>query len=222
MTEAKMNPALIELIILAGIAVFLFLRLRSVLGTREGFEKPRMQPKNDAPKRDFKVIDGGEDKDITDNVDKNSKSAEALKLIKSEDENFTVNEFLSGARSAYEWILMSFEKNEIDEIRELLSEEVAEAFDAVVDQRVSQGLTIEAEFIGIREMKLVEAIYSSNTKTAEISVSFVGEMTSVVKNSSGEIVEGDSKQIKRQKDTWTFSKDIKSSNPNWLLVATGE
>ena len=217
-----MNPALIELIILAGIAVFLFLRLRSVLGTRDGFEKPRMQPKNDAPKRDFKVIDGGEDKDITDNVDKNSKSAEALKLIKSEDENFTVNEFLSGARSAYEWILMSFEKNEIDEIRELLSEEVAEAFDAVVDQRVSQGLTIEAEFIGIREMKLVEAIYSSNTKTAEISVSFVGEMTSVVKNSSGEIVEGDSKQIKRQKDTWTFSKDIKSSNPNWLLVATGE
>lgn len=217
-----MNPALIELIILAGIAVFLFLRLRSVLGTREGFEKPRMQPKNDAPKRDFKVIDGGEDKDITDNVDKNSKSAEALKLIKSEDESFTVNEFLSGARSAYEWILMSFEKNEIDEIRELLSEEVAEAFDAVVDQRVSQGLTIEAEFIGIREMKLVEAIYSSNTKTAEISVSFVGEMTSVVKNSSGEIVEGDSKQIKRQKDTWTFSKDIKSSNPNWLLVATGE
>ena len=217
-----MNPALIELIILAGIAVFLFLRLRNVLGTREGFEKPRMQPKNDAPKRDFKVIDGGEDKDITDNVDKNSKSAEALKLIKSEDENFTVNEFLSGARSAYEWILMSFEKNEIDEIRELLSEEVAEAFDAVVDQRVSQGLTIEAEFIGIREMKLVEATYSSNTKTAEISVSFVGEMTSVVKNSSGEIVEGDSKQIKRQKDTWTFSKDIKSSNPNWLLVATGE
>ena len=217
-----MNPALIELIILAGIAVFLFLRLRSVLGTREGFEKPRMQPKNDAPKRDFKVIDGGEDKDITDNVDKNSKSAEALKLIKAEDENFTVNEFLSGARSAYEWILMSFERNEIDEIRELLSEEVAEAFDAVVDQRVSQGLTIEAEFIGIREMKLVEATYSSNTKTAEISVSFVGEMTSVVKNSSGEIVEGDSKQIKRQKDTWTFSKDIKSSNPNWLLVATGE
>ena len=217
-----MNPALIELIILAGIAVFLFLRLRSVLGTREGFEKPRMQPKNDAPKRDFKVIDGGEDKDITDNVDKNSKSAEALKLIKSEDESFTVNEFLSGARSAYEWILMSFEKNEIDEIRELLSEEVAEAFDAVVDQRVSQGLTIEAEFIGIREMKLVEATYSSNTKTAEISVSFVGEMTSVVKNSSGEIVEGDPKQIKRQKDTWTFSKDIKSSNPNWLLVATGE
>ena len=217
-----MNPALIELIILAGIAVFLFLRLRSVLGTREGFEKPRMQPKNDAPKRDFKVIDGGEDKDITDNVDKNSKSAEALKLIKSEDENFTVNEFLSGARSAYEWILMSFEKNEIDEIRELLSEEVAEAFDAVVDQRVSQGLTIEAEFIGVREMKLVEATYSSNTKTAEISVSFVGEMTSVVKNSSGEIVEGDPKQIKRQKDTWTFSKDIKSSNPNWLLVATGE
>jgi len=217
-----MNPAVIELIILAGIAVFLFLRLRSVLGTREGFEKPRMQPKNDAPKRDFKVIDGGEDKDITDNVDKNSKSAEALKLIKSEDENFTVNEFLSGARSAYEWILMSFEKNEIDEIRDLLSEEVAEAFDAVVDQRVSQGLTIEAEFIGIREMKLVEATYSSKTKTAEISVSFVGEMTSVVKNSSGEIVEGDSKQIKRQKDTWTFSKDIKSSNPNWLLVATGE
>ncbi len=217
-----MNPALIELIILAGIAVFLFLRLRSVLGTREGFEKPRMQPKNEGPTRDFKVIDGGEDKDITDNVEKNSESAKALKLIKEKDETFAVNEFLSGARSAYEWILMSFEKNEIDEIRDLLSDEVAEAFDTVVAQRVSQGLTIEAEFIGVREMKLVDASYNSKTKIAEIAVSFIGEMTSVVKNSSGKIVEGDSKQIKRQKDTWTFSKDITSSNPNWLLVATGE
>jgi|TARA_B100001059_G_scaffold101728_1_gene101516 predicted lipid-binding transport protein (Tim44 family) len=217
-----MNPALIELIILAGIAVFLFLRLKNVLGTREGFEKPRMQPKTDSPKREFKVIDGGEDKDITDNVEKNSKSANALKIIKEKDENFTVNEFLSGARSAYEWILMSFEKNEMDDIRDLLSEEVAEAFDSVVEQRVSQGLTIEAEFIGVREMKLVDADYNLKTDTAEIVVSFVGEITSVVKNASGEIIEGDSKQIKRQKDTWTFSKNIKSSDPNWLLVATGE
>ena len=217
-----MNPALIELIILAGIAVFLFLRLKNVLGTREGFEKPRMQPKTDSPKREFKVIDGGEDKDITDNVEKNSKSANALKIIKEKDENFTVNEFLSGARSAYEWILMSFEKNEMDDIRELLSEEVAEAFDSVVEQRVSQGLTIEAEFIGVREMKLVDADYNLKTDTAEIVVSFVGEITSVVKNASGEIIEGDSKKIKRQKDTWTFSKNIKSSDPNWLLVATGE
>ena len=217
-----MNPALIELIILAGIAVFLFLRLKSVLGTREGFEKPRMQPKTDSPKREFKVIDGGEDKDITDNVEKNSNSAKALKTIKERDENFTVNEFLSGARSAYEWILMSFEKNEMDDIRDLLSEEVAEAFDSVVEQRVSQGLTIEAEFIGVREMKLVDADYNLKTDTAEIVVSFVGEITSVVKNASGEIIEGDSKKIKRQKDTWTFSKNIKSSYPNWLLVATGE
>ena len=217
-----MNPALIELIILAGIAVFLFLRLKNVLGTREGFEKPRMEPKTDSPKREFKVIDGGEDKDITDNVEKNSKSANALKIIKEKDEKFTVNEFLSGARSAYEWILMSFEKNEMDDIRDLLSEEVAEAFDSVVEQRVSQGLTIEAEFIGVREMKLVDADYNLKTDTAEIVVSFVGEITSVVKNASGEIIEGDSKQIKRQKDTWTFSKNIKSSDPNWLLVATGE
>ena len=71
-------------------------------------------------------------------------------------------------------------------------------------------------------MKLVDASYNSKTKTAKIAVSFIGEMTSVVKNSSGEIVEGDSKQIKRQKDTWTFSKDILSDNPNWILVATGE
>jgi predicted lipid-binding transport protein (Tim44 family) len=129
---------------------------------------------------------------------------------------------VSGARSAYEWILMSFEKNEMDDIRALLSEEVAEAFDSVVEQRVAQGLTVEAEFIGVREMKLVDADYNLKTDTAEIAVSFIGEMTSVVKNASGEIVEGDTKQIKRQKDTWTFSKDIKSSDPNWLLVATGE
>ena len=91
-----------------------------------------------------------------------------------------------------------------------------------IRDRVSKGLTIEAEFIGIREMKLVDADYNLKTDTAEIVVSFIGEMTSVVKNATGKIVEGDSKQIKRQKDTWTFSKDIKSSDPNWLLVATGE
>ena len=100
-----MSPAIIEILVLAGIAIFLVLRLKNVLGTREGFEKPPLQdaaPSKSA--RDFRVIDGGEDTDITDNVDKKSPSAEALARMKKVDADFMVNDFLTGARSAYEML----------------------------------------------------------------------------------------------------------------------
>ena len=84
------------------------------------------------------------------------------------------------------------------------------------------GLQIEAEFLGIREMKINDVIFDKETDMAEITVSFISELISVVKNSDGEILEGDEKQSKRQKDVWTFSKDIKSQDPVWFLVATGE
>jgi len=83
-------------------------------------------------------------------------------------------------------------------------------------------LQIEAEFLGIREMKINDVIFDKATDMAEITVSFISELISVVKNSDGEIIEGDEKQSKRQKDVWTFSKDLTSQDPVWFLVATGE
>ena len=216
-----MSPAIIEILVLAGIAIFLVLRLKNVLGTREGFEKPPLQdaaPSKNA--RDFRVIDGGEDTDITDNVDKKSPSAEALARMKKVDADFMVNDFLTGARSAYEMILMAFENGDLKDVESFLDEDVKDAFQQVIDMRAQKKLKVEAEFYGIRELSLKNAEFDDKTNVAELSVAFTGELSSVVKNKDGEVVEGDAKQVKRQRDTWTFSRDLSSSDPNWLLVAT--
>ena len=216
-----MSPTIIEILVLAGIAIFLVLRLKNVLGTREGFEKPPLQdaapPKNS---RDFRVIDGGEDTDITDNVDKKSPSAEALARMKKVDADFMVNDFLTGARSAYEMILMAFENGDLKDVESFLDEDVKDAFQQVIDMRAKKKLKVEAEFFGIRELSLKNADFDDKSNVAELSVAFTGELSSVVKNKDGEVVEGDAKQVKRQRDTWTFSRDLSSSDPNWLLVAT--
>jgi predicted lipid-binding transport protein (Tim44 family) len=216
-----MSPAIIEILVLAGIAIFLVLRLKNVLGTREGFEKPPLQDAAPPKKsRDFRVIDGGEDTDITDNVDKKSPSAEALARMKKVDADFMVNDFLTGARSAYEMILMAFENGDLIDVESFLDEDVKDAFQQVIDMRAKKKLKVEAEFYGIRELSLKNAEFDDKTNVAELSVAFTGELSSVVKNKDGEVVEGDAKQVKRQRDTWTFSRDLSSSDPNWLLVAT--
>ncbi len=220
-----MNSPLIQLLVLAGIAVFLILRLRGVLGTREGFEKPavtRPDPNSRTGKPDFDVIEGGPDLDITDHVEEDSDAAKALATMKRVDPTFNVSEFLSGARGAYEMILMAFENGDLDSIVPFISEDVYEAFAGVVDERQRQGLTIEAKFIGISDMTLTDAEFEEVTNEGEISVRFKSEMTSVVRDNAGDVIEGSASEIKRQKDTWTFARKMDSGDPNWRLVATGE
>lgn len=221
-----MEPAVIQLLILAGIAVFLILRLRAVLGTRDGFEQkplPRDAGTDSAPKPRFEVIEGGPDTDITDHVPEGSAAAKALAQMKSADPDFSVDEFLQGARGAYEMILMAFEASELDSILPFLSRDVFNSFDEVVQLREREGLRIEATFVGLRELELVDASFDKPTSEAEITVKFISELTSVVrKTDTGEVVEGDPNQIKRQKDVWVFARDMTSDSPNWKLVATGE
>lgn len=217
-----MNSPLIQLLVLAGIAIFLILRLRSVLGTREGFEKPPVpqQPDTGKSRRDCEVIDGGPDRDITDHVPEDSELAQTLAAMKRVESSFSVSEFLQGARGAYELIVMGFERGNLDEIQPFLSEEVFETFVSVVADREDKGLTIEAEFIGVREMGLVDAQFDKDSNRAEITVRFVGELTSVVRDRGGDIIEGSPNTIKRQKDSWTFARVMGADDPNWLLVAT--
>ena len=211
-----------ELLILLGIALFLIFRLRSVLGTRDGFEKPPAPAPISRQSPDFEVIEGGPDSDIVDHVDADSDMVETLTSIKRVDPEFRLTEFLNGARAAYEMILMGFERGEINDIRAFLSEDVAQTFDDVVQQRRDQGIKIDAEFSGIREMKLQAVTFDSSNSTAELTVMFIGELMSVAKNENGDVIEGDAKKVKRQKDIWTFSKDMGLRDPNWRLVATDE
>ncbi len=103
-----------------------------------------------------------------------------------------------------------------------MAPEIEQAFDDVINDRKFNGLSIEASFIGMRELKLVSADFDNSTNLAGITVSFTAELTSVVRDKSGSIIEGDGKQIKRQKDVWTFARSMASGDPNWQLVATGE
>lgn len=218
-----MSSPIIQLLVLAAIAIFLILRLRDVLGTREGFEKPAVTRKTgERDTRRFEVIEGGPDADINDHVDEGSPAASALAAMKAIEPSFNVGEFLGGARGAYEMILMAFEAGELSKIRPFLADDVYESFASVVEDRAAKGLTIEAEFVGMRELKLIDAEFDPDTREGEITVRFIGELTSVVRDKSGEIVEGNPKEVKRQKDAWTFARVLGSDNPNWLLVATGE
>ena len=219
-----MNSPILQLLVLDGIAIFLILRLKNVLGTRDGFEGPtRSAPAPDTRRRrEFEVIEGGPDHDIVDHVPEDSDAAGALAEIKRIEPDFSVTTFLQGARGAYEMILMAFERGKLDEVTPFLDRDVYETFAQVVDAREQQGLTIEAEFIGVRELALADAQFDSQTRRAEISVRYVGELISVVRDSNGEIVEGAPGQSKRQKDVWTYERIMGSDDPNWRLVATGE
>ncbi len=217
-----MSSSIIQLLVLAGIAVFLILRLRSVLGTREGFEKPPVTADKSSRRPEFDVIEGGPDLDITDHVDDGSTSAKALAAMKMAEPGFMVGSFLEGSRGAYEMILMAFENGDLSEVDGFLSDDLAEALQSVIDDRNEKGLTIEANFVGVREVALKSAEFDRETNEGEVTVRFIGELTSVVKNADGETVEGDATEIKRQKDVWTFARKMSADDPNWQLVATGE
>ncbi|PHP28306.1 Tim44/TimA family putative adaptor protein [Limimaricola cinnabarinus] len=219
-----MNSPIIQLLVLAGIAIFLILRLRGVLGTREGFEKPSLpaQTEKRRARPEFEVIEGGPDRDITDHVPEGSDAAKALYAMKAADPSFNLSEFLQGARGAYEMILMAFENGDLESVKPFLSDDVHEAFAEVVAAREREGLKVEATFVGLGEVAVRDASFDADTREGEIAVRFTGELTYVVRNAAGEIVEGSTSEIKRQRDVWTFGRVMGTEDPNWKLVATGE
>lgn len=216
--------SIIQLLVLAGIAVFLILKLRSVLGSREGFEKPPlpMAAAKPSAKRNFEVIEGGVDPDITDHAPEGSATATALAAMKAAEPGFNVGEFLRGARGAYEMILIAFERGDIDQIRPFLADEVEASFAEAIAARKRDGHSVDASFLGIRDLTLTEAEFDNASRTAEITVRFTGELTSAVRDAAGTIVDGSTTEVKRQRDAWTFSRRMGVQDPNWQLVATGE
>ncbi|MFD1795088.1 Tim44 domain-containing protein [Paracoccus aurantiacus] len=220
-----MSNPMIQLIVLAAIAVFLILRLRGVLGTRDGFESPRVE-EDRRPARDFEAVEDDtrnpqSDDDLADHVDAASPAYAALAAMKQAEPSFSLGEFLSGAKQAYEMILLAFENGDIEGVRPFLSPEVAGAFDGVIKARKEAGQTVEAQFLGTRETALSSASFNPDNAEAELTVRFVGEMISAVKDADGNVIEGDPKSPRKQRDSWTFERKMGSNDPNWRLVATG-
>lgn len=219
-----MNDAVIQLLVLAAIALFLVIRLKNVLGTRTGFEKPpAIDParRDTSVRRDFEVIEGGPDRDITDHVDDGTDNAKALAAMKLAEPGFNVTEFVGGARQAYEMILMAFENGDLEPVQPFLSEDVYEAFLSVIADREDKGLKVQASFIGVSETTLQAAELDRMDNDAQITLRFGCEMTSVVRDAEGTVIEGNPNEIKKQRDVWTFGRVMGSDDPNWKLVATG-
>lgn len=215
---------MIQIVILAGVALFLVLQLRKVLGTRDGFEatqKDEQPVQTNGRARNFDVIDGGgEDHDIAHFIGVETQDGKALAAMKRIEPDFTVSDFASGAKYAYELILMAFENGDLSEVKDFVSEEVFESFNGAIEARKAQGLKVDANFVGVSKTELMEAEFDEASRMAEITMRFSGELTSVVRDANDEIVEGDASQVKRQRDTWTFARGMGVDDPNWQLIAT--
>ena len=188
----------IDIILLAMIAGFIFLRLRGILGKRTGIEEDISTsfPHDIKPKKEFKIISA-------ENFDEDAKK-----------------EFLKGAKIAYETIITDFSDNDNKLIasKPLLSKQIYYEFNKALKDRSNRGHYAEITFIGIKSADIKE--HKKMDKALQVTVDFVSEIITCIRDKEKKIVSGSPDKIKTIYDTWTFSRDIGSNNPNWLLVNT--
>ena len=226
----SMSTQMIELIILFAIAAFVLFRLKSVIGTRSGYEAPpdylnrdhaaqaaRSEPSEEDEEEAARAEDeAGLDRPIP-------KSAKpALAMMREAEPEFSLGVFLDGARGAYEMILMAYEAGDRDALGGLLEADVYAAFEGVIAEREAAGLKVDARFIGVRDLRLESAGFDPASGEAELTLRFVSELVTSVHDSEGRVVEGDPNEVRRQTDVWTFARRMGGHDPNWLLSATGE
>ena len=186
----------IDIILLAMIAGFIFLRLRGILGKKTGFEE------------DIDSSFAHEAPPAKPTVDLNASTF---------DEN-AKKEFVKGAKIAYETIITNFAKGKLKDIKLLLDKNVYLQFEEAIKDRDQKKLSSETTFIGINSAEVKE--HQQNKNMLEVTVEFVSEIISCVKDKDNKVISGDPEKIKKVLDTWKFSKDSRSNNPNWLLIDT--
>ena len=223
-------------IIFLALAVFIFLRLRSVLGQRTGRERPPYDPYSarDAvrsPTNDNKVVAlparGAEPAPVetTEPVDRwkgiaeqGTAVANGLDAIVAEDKSFDIKHFLAGARQAYEMIVTAYAEGDRRNLKNLLSREVYDGFESAIREREGRGETTETRFVSIDKADITGA--ELRGKTAQITLRFVSQLVSVTHDRTGAVIEGSPDKVTEVTDVWTFARDLSSRDPNWKLVAT--
>ena len=221
-------------IIFLALAVFIFLRLRSVLGQRTGRERPPYDPYSarDAMRiatNDKVVALPGRAPDTAqksaEQVDRwkgiaeqGSALAASLDAIAREDKSFDSKHFIAGARAAYEMIVTAFAAGDRRTLKNLLSREVYDGLETAIRDRESRSETIETKFVSISATDIVGAEMRGHT--AQVTIRFVSQLISVTRARSGAVVDGNPDKVSDVTDVWTFARDVSSSDPNWKLVAT--
>ena len=189
----------IDIILLAMIAGFIFLRLRGILGKRTGFE-------GKSPKQFDRIL-------------KEAVTKQPTKINETFDEN-DQKEFLKGAKIAYETIITDFSDNDnkITTSKPLLNNEIYNQFNEALKERSARGHYAEITFIGINSAIIKE--HKKLGKILNVTVEFIAEVITCIKDKDKKIISGDPEKIKKIYDTWVFSRDTTSANPNWQLVNT--
>ena len=197
----------IDILILAIIAGIVLLRLRSVLGRRTGHEK------TDKTSYNYETPQQSSEEKVVTIEPKVTSSAR-------EDGWFDKDDFLRGASNAYETIVTNFENGNKDVLKPLLSNEVLNSFTSVIDERNSKNETVEFNFIGIEKSEIVHKDLKKNPM--EVTVRFISEMITCIKNSKDEVISGSLNQVQKITDVWTFEKIKDKKTSNWLLTATSD
>ena len=187
----------IDIILLAMIAGFIFLRLRGILGKRSGFE--------------------GKTSPQFEEVLKNINQEVNIKNNDKFDEN-AQKEFLKGAKIAYETIITDFSDhdNKLIKSKSLLSKKIQDQFNEALKERSNKGHYAEITFIGVNSADIKE--HKKTNSILKVTVDFVAEVITCIKDKDKKIISGDPEKIKKIYDTWVFSRDIRSVNPNWQLI----
>ena len=223
-------------IIFLALAVFIFLRLRSVLGQRTGRERPPYDPYSarDAvrtPANDKVVTLPARNADVTvptegaaprdrwkGIAEAGSPTAAGLDAIVAADHDFDPTQFLAGARGAYEMIVTAYAEGDRKALRSLLSRDVYEGFEAAISEREKRNEKAETRFVSIDQADIVGA--ELRGRSAQVTVSFVSKLVSVTRDRNDAVVEGNPEAVSDVTDVWTFARDVSSRDPNWKLVAT--
>ena len=216
------NIPYIDILILAMIAIFIINRLKNVLGKKTGNEHDIVE-KYSRGKTNFK-------ESPPDQISKTNQSQKTVKdvffhndpkinsnlrEIYNQDENFDSKEFLDGSKKAFEFIIKKYSEEELEPLKNLLSSSIYKDFKSQIDARVKKSQNLDVTIIGIKSAEIVNA--SLKSKIALICVKFSSEQVQVVKDLEGKIVEGDNNQILSIEEKWSFSKNLKSKDPNWTL-----
>jgi predicted lipid-binding transport protein (Tim44 family) len=225
-------------IIFLALAVFIFLRLRSVLGQRTGRERPPYDPYSardavrspatdkvvtlpprapEAATRPVEIASPPADR-WEGVAETGSSVAAGLDAIAAANANFDAKHFIAGARAAYEMIVTAFAEGDRRQLRNLLSREVFDGFDAAISEREGRGETADTRFVSIDGATVTGA--ELRARTAQITVRFVSKLISVTRDRSGNVVDGNPEKVTDVTDVWTFARDVSSRDPNWKVVAT--
>lgn len=197
----------LDILILAVVAALVLLRLRSVLGRRTGHEK------TDTSRFAYEEPQKNKEEDTI-------KIQPTANHKPKEGGWFDQKDFLNGASNAYELIVTNFELGNKEALKSFLSDSVMNSFEEAIEQRKANDEKVEFNFIGIESSEIVHKNLKSNPM--EITVRFISEMITCIKNSKEEVISGSLNQVQKVTDIWTFAKKKNSKNPNWLLVATSD